>query len=180
MCSDAYYIIHIINGSLYIQYIILMINRWHHPFLTLVLNSPWGRYRFTRLPFGINTAGDIFNEAIQELFGDLDGIQCVVDDILVHAPSVEEHDHRLQEVLKRACEVGLKLNKKKSKMRLTEVGYVGHTISHDGLKPSKEHIRAIVKMPTPQTKEEVQRFVAMIGYLQKFVPSLSDKTQLLH
>ena len=38
MCSDAYYMIHVINGSLYIQYITLMINRWHHPFLTLVLN----------------------------------------------------------------------------------------------------------------------------------------------
>ena len=118
-------------------------------------DSPWGRYRFTRLPFGISTAGDLFNHTMQELFRDLDGVQIVVDDILIHAPTVEEHNRRLKCVLDRAREIGMKLNRRKSKMCLSEVEYVGHIVTKDGLKPSKEHTHAIVDMPNPKSKEEV-------------------------
>ena len=90
-------------------------------------NTPWGRYRFTPLPFGVSMASDVFNETMQELFHDLDGVKIIVDDILIHASSQEQHNLRLRAVLERAREVGLKLNKKKSKIGLSEVQYVGHS-----------------------------------------------------
>ena len=142
-------------------------------------NTPWGRYRFTRLPFGISTSGDIFNQVMQDLFHDLEGVNMVVDDIMVHAATREEHDHRLRQVLERAQAVGLKLNSKKSKIAMSQVEYVGHIISSDGLKPSPERTRAILDMPTPQCKEDVQRFIAMVGSLQKFIPNLSEETKPL-
>ena len=58
-------------------------------------NTPWGRYRFTRLPFGFSMASDTFNETMQELFADLEGVKIVVDDILIHASSQTQHDTRL-------------------------------------------------------------------------------------
>ena len=77
-------------------------------------NTPWGRYRFTRLPFGITTSGDVFNQMMENIFGDLDGVETVVDDILVHGTNPEEHYERLRKVLALSREVGrLKLNQKK-------------------------------------------------------------------
>ncbi len=140
-------------------------------------NSPWGRWSYRRLPFGISTSGDIFNRVMSEAFADIKGVQVVVDDILIHAPTTAEHDQRLRAVLNRAREMGIKFNPDKSKIGMTEVSYVGHVISKDGLKPSPERIRAVANMPTPTCKADVQRFVAFLGYLQKFIPNLSSETK---
>jgi hypothetical protein len=142
-------------------------------------NTPWGRYRFTRLPFGINTSGDAFNETMMSIFQGMDGIQMIVDDILVYGTTQEEHDRRLRAVLQRAREAGLKLNKSKCEINKREVSYVGHTISSEGLKPGNEHVEAITQMPEPTSKEQVRKFLAMVGYLGKFVPNLSQETHCL-
>ena len=100
-------------------------------------NTPWGRYRFTHLPFRVSMASDVFNETMQELFYDLDGVKIIVDDILIHTSSLEQHNSQLRAVLQRAREVGLKLHKKKSKIGLSEVQYVGHVLSKDGFKTQR-------------------------------------------
>ena len=82
-------------------------------------------------------------------------------------------------MLQRAREIGLTLNPKKVKFQVKEVKYCGHIISKDGLKPSPDHIKPILDMPTPTTKEEVRRFLALVGYVQKFVPNLSKKSKPL-
>ena len=51
---------------------------------------------------------------------------------------------------------------------------VGHVISSEGLKPNPERVKAIIDMPIPKCKPEVQRFLGMCGYLQKFVPHMSE------
>ena len=68
------------------------------------LNTPWGRYRYTRLPFGIKTAEDISIKQMQKLLGDLPGIEIVTNDILVYGATVQEHDSGLEAVLKRVRE----------------------------------------------------------------------------
>ena len=102
---------------------------------------------------------------MSDLFGDLDGVEIIVDDILVHGTNPEEHDCQVRHLLERACRVGLKLNPKKSHIGLAEVEDVGHTISRNGLKPNQERVKAVTNMPTPMDKECVQRFIALIGYL---------------
>jgi hypothetical protein len=141
--------------------------------------TPWGRYRFKRLPFGVSTSGDAFNQVMTALFGDLEGVSIIVDDILIHGRTIQEHDERVRKFLNRAREVGLTLNKDKSKFRRPEVIYCGHILSADGLKPSPEHIDPILKMETPTKKEEVRRFLALVGYLHKFMPALSEKSKPL-
>ena len=75
-----------------------------------MFNTPWGRYRYTWLPFGIKAARDIFIEEMQRILGYLPGIGVVTDDILVYGATLEKHDNRLKTVLDRARGVNLKLN----------------------------------------------------------------------
>ena len=137
-------------------------------------NTPWGRYRYTRLPFGIKTAGDMFIHEMSNLLDDLPGVQVITDDILVYGRTISEHNIRLEAVLERARKNNLKLNPEKSKICKQEVNYVGHCISSKGLKPNADRIQAILEMPEPTDKAAVQRFLGMVNYVHKFIPRLSS------
>lgn len=137
-------------------------------------NTPIGRYRFKRLPFGISSASEVFQRAVAQMIEGLDGVVNIIDDLLVWGDTLEQHDRRLMRLLQRADENGLRFNKSKCKFRMTEVKYIGHTLSADGLKPDDEKIRAIVQIPPPADKQALLRFMGMIQYLAKFIPNLSD------
>ena len=141
-------------------------------------NSPFGRFQFMRLPFGLNSSAEVFQRTMEQLFS---GYPCsiIVDDILVSGSTIQEHDENLQKVLKRCKEVNLKLNKQKCKVRVQEVSYVGHILTKDGVKPDASKIQAITAMPPPEDKKGIQRLLGMTNYLSKFIPNYSEKTTLL-
>ena len=72
--------------------------------------TPFGRYHFNRLPFGITSALEHFQRRMSEILSELEGMVCLIDDVLVHGKSQEEHDQRLKKVLERVKQVGLTLN----------------------------------------------------------------------
>lgn len=65
-------------------------------------NTPFGRYMFKRLPFGLSSSQDIFQKIMSEMFEDIPGVEVVVDDLLIWGENREEHDERLIQVLQRA------------------------------------------------------------------------------
>ena len=108
------------------------------------------------------------------MFEDIPGVEVIVDDLLVWGEDDKQHDTRLAKVLERARSRNLKLNKTKCHIKQPEIIYVGHTLSKDGLKPDQKKTEAITAMPTPKSKEELQRFLGMLTYLAKFIPNLSQ------
>lgn len=105
---------------------------------------------------------------------DLDGVVNIIDDLLVWGDTIEEHDQRLIQLLKRARENNLKLNRNKCKIRMMEIKYIGHILSTQGLKSDEEKIRVVTQLPKPKNKQELQRFLGMVQYLAKFIPNLSE------
>ena len=138
-------------------------------------NTPFGRYMFKRLPFGISSAQDVFQAVMSEMFEDIEGVEVVVDDIIIWGTTQEEHDTTLEKVLQRATERNLKLNKDKSQIRLKQISYIGHVLGEDGIKPDPQKVRAISEMERPNCKEELQRFLGMATYLSKFIPNYSEE-----
>ena len=96
-------------------------------------NTPIGRYRFTRLPFGVKCAPEIFQRTMDRMVEDLDGMEVIMDDAIA-AGDETTHDERLQKSLERTSKQGLKLNKEKCKIRQTQVPYVGHLLTSEALK----------------------------------------------
>ena len=78
-------------------------------------NTPFGRYRFTRLPFGIKSAPEVFQNCMYYLFADLEGVKVIVDDLLIWGKDDAENDIRLKQ--DRAREVNLKFNAKKCQIK---------------------------------------------------------------
>ena len=136
-------------------------------------NTPFGRYMFKRLPFGISSAQDVFQSIMSEMFEDIEGVEVVIDDLLIWGTTEEEHDARLEKVLQRAQQRNLKLNKDKSQIKLKEIKYIGHILSEDGIKPDPKKVTAVTEMKPPTTKEELQRFLGMTTYLSKFISNYS-------
>ncbi|KAK3093011.1 hypothetical protein FSP39_010012 [Pinctada imbricata] len=142
-------------------------------------NTPFGRYKYRRMPFGISSAPEVFQKRISEIFDDIEGCEAIMDDVLIWGETIEQHNKRLRIVLERVRAANLKLNKQKCKISLTEVKYMGHIIGSDGLKTDPDKIAAITSMPEPKCKKELQRFMGMVNYLGKFVRNLSDINQPL-
>ena len=139
----------------------------------LTFNTPWERHRFTRLPFGISPAPELYQREMDRLFEGVP-VKIIVDDFLVHGKDQSKVDEKMRRVLDRSREVGLKFNLKKVIFRVPEVSYVGHLFSAEGLKPHPEKIRAINDMPPPVNKEGVLRILGTVNYLDKFIEHKAD------
>ena len=142
-------------------------------------NTPFGRYRFKRLPYGIASASEVFNKAVTQILEGIEGCTNYVDDILVWGNDRAEHDARLKSVLERLRERGLKLNREKCQIALTELKYVGGILTRQGLLPNPEKIEAVVKMPDPRCIKDVQRFLGLVQYFSKHIPNMTTLTEPL-
>lgn len=141
--------------------------------------TPWGRYRFLVLPFGLNNAPEEFQRAMDEIFENEDQINPYFDDIALGSSSLEEHCRLLRRTLEIARKANLKFNIDKTQLSLTSVSYLGHLLSDKGIEPDPNKVRAINEFAVPKSKEDLQRFLGMITYLAKFTPHLSNLTHSL-
>ena len=139
-------------------------------------NTPFGRYRYLRFPFGISSGPEEFHQKIVALFEGIPNLITYMDDFLIFASDKQQHDFILRKVLDRAREVNLKFNKSKCKFGQSEVSFIGHKISSKGLKVDPSKVDAIVKMESPKSVPELQRFLGMVNYLGSYVKNLSLET----
>ena len=147
--------------------------------------TPFGRYRWKRMPFGISSAPEVFQRKMHEFIEGLDGIEVVADDFIAvgcgdtFEEATRDHDKHLLAFLKRCEERNIRLNDEKLKLRQSEVLFIGHMATDKGLRVDPAKVRAVVEMPTPTDKAAVQRLLGVAQYLAKFLPHLSDITKPL-
>ncbi|CAB4032430.1 Hypothetical predicted protein [Paramuricea clavata] len=84
------------------------------------------------------SAGDEFQKKLDQSLEGLEGMVSIANDIIIHGKTRQEHDQRLHELLIRAKEKGIKFNKDKLEVGVTEVKYFGHLLTDKGLKPDPD------------------------------------------
>ena len=139
-------------------------------------NTPEGRYRFLRLPYGIQSAPEVYHKTIHMIFEHIPGVDTMMDDVIVWGSTRQEHDERLRQVLDKTREVNLKLNKDKCEFAGKSLTFVGDVVSEEGVKPDPRKTSAINNMERPKNKDDVRRFLGMVTYIAKFVPQLSTQS----
>lgn len=145
----------------------------------LTFNTPFGRFKFKRMAYGINTATEVFQDVMFKNFNDIEGVEIYIDDILIWGKDQKEHDFRVKKVLQRAREIGLRLNFEKCKFSRNEVIYTGHRLSAQGVSVDQDRVKAIVEMPAPSNKKELETFLGMITYVSRYIPHLSEVNSVL-
>ena len=78
------------------------------------------------MPFGISSVPEVFQKKNEALFGDIDGVEIIFDDIIVAAESEVEHDTIMRKLLQRAREANVKFNEAKFQFKVSEVKYMGN------------------------------------------------------
>ena len=140
----------------------------------LAFHTPFGRYKFKRLPFGVNCASEIFQAEVTEILEGLEGCANAQDDIVVWGDTKDNHDRRLKNVLSRIRFSGYKLNRSKCIFGSNQITYLGQLLTSEGVKADSQKVSAILSMPAPENRSDLQRFLGMVTYLGKFVPNLSE------
>ena len=129
------------------------------------------------MPFTISPAPEEFQQCLDTALTGLPGVVPIFDDILIYgvgetkAEAIENHDQWLIALFECCKSKGIKLNKEKCKIRLSEV-----SISEEGLKPDPAKIQGVQEMPTPESKQDLKRLRGMANYLQKVAPNPSEAT----
>lgn len=135
--------------------------------------TPFGRFIFKRLPFGITCAPEFFSMLLNKILKGLDGVIFHIDDILIHAATLEKHNEILYEVMKRLQAEGITLNKQKCLFGVNSLEFLGHSISSSGISVDPERIKSIANFPEPSDKNELLRFLGMVNFSSRFIPNRS-------
>ncbi len=139
--------------------------------------TPFGRYRFTRVPFGITSASEIYQREMNRILNGIQGVEVYQDDVMIHSKDEKDHDEILKRVLKRIEESGLKLNKSKCKFKQKSITFLGHIIDKEGLSAHPDKVKAILEMPPPNNVSELRSFMGMTNFMSRFVKDLSQKME---
>ncbi|CAB0016247.1 unnamed protein product [Nesidiocoris tenuis] len=136
--------------------------------------TPFGRFKFRKLPFGITSAPEEYQKRISMILEGSKNCLSHLDDILIWGNSKEEHDQCLREVLEKLQAAGVTLNKKKTAFCKESVTYLGFLLSRDGIQADPGKVKAIQEMETPSNTKEAQRLMGMATFLAKFIPNKSE------
>ncbi|GBM11903.1 Transposon Tf2-6 polyprotein [Araneus ventricosus] len=126
-------------------------------------SSPFGRFKFLRMPYGIKCAPERFQRVVAEMLEDIQNAENFFDLLFGVKPwkSIMKH----WKVFKRCIEFNLKLS--------THVTFLGHTLSSDGIAVDKSKLEPILSMSKPEDRQSLHRYLGMKNYLSKFLPNLS-------
>ena len=87
---------------------------------------------------------------VRNIFSGIEGVEVIVNDLLIWSENQQQHNEWLKQVLERARQKNLKLNKEKSQIALNKVSYIGHVLSKEG-KPDPKKVQAITEMNSSAT-----------------------------
>ena len=123
---------------------------------TVVL--PWGKYEYCRLPMGLCVSPDVFQEKMSDLMSGLEFARAYLDDLLIISTETgfDKHLGKLEQVLTRLQQAGLKINAVKSFFARTELEYLSYNISRKGLHPSQNKVEAILQIAAPKTCKQLR------------------------
>ena len=139
-----------------------------------VVASPLGYFRFCRLPFGVSSGPELFQRKMEQILAGCEGVVIYLDDILIYAPSLEEHDRRKAAVLTALKEYNVTLNDKKCVFQVSELEFLGHHVSAKGISPGPSKVESLSQMSDPTNVAELRAFLGLATYVAKFIPNIAS------
>ena len=136
--------------------------------------TPFGKYEFLMVPFGLAQNPAYFQLLMNKVLEKLSHTMTYPDDIIIFSKTELEHLEHLEEVFCQLRQAGLKMKLSKCDFFKSEIHYLGHLISADGISPLPDKLDTIKNMPMPKDAKEIKQFLGLTGYYRKFVPRFAD------
>ena len=136
--------------------------------------TPFGKYEFLMAPFGLAQAPAYFQLLMNKVLKGLKFAMMYFDDIIIFSQDESQHLEHLEIVFNHLREAGLKMKCSKCDFFKSEIHYLGHLISPEGISPLPNKLDSIKHMPAPNSTKEIKQFLGLTGYYRKFVPRFAD------
>ena len=137
--------------------------------------TPWGKYEFTRMPFGLMNAPSTFQRSMNiVLQGNEQFANCYIDDIVVHSKTWEDHVKHIRTVLEQLKQFGLTANPKKCVWGVAEIEYLGYMVGRGKVSIPQLRVKALREYKRPMTKKDLKSYLGMLGYYRRFIPGFSS------
>ena len=142
--------------------------------------TPFGLFEYLRMPFGLKNAAQAFQRMMDRILAGLPYVFVYLDDILVASKTHEDHRRHLEEVCEILAANGLIVNQEKCELGVSELDFLGHRVTTEGIKPMPERVESIRAFPKPDDKAGLQRFLGMVNFYHRFMPSIAQTLIPLH
>ena len=163
-----------LNGAKYFSTLDLRAG-YHHIGLTTDLipktafTSPFGKYEYIKVPFGLAQAPAYFQELMTGVLKDLPFAMANLDDIIIYSSTPEEHLEHIRTVFEKLHDAKLSMKLSKCHFFYKEIQYLGHILGKEGIKPVPAKTEAIKIMHPPVNPKQVCAFLGLVGYYRKFI-----------
>ena len=141
-----------------------------------------GLYKFTRMPFGLSNVGASFCQLMEMCLGDQQYLTLLfyLDDICIFSSSIDEMLDRIGLVFQHLKEFNLKIKPKKSYFFQTNVLFLGHILSKEGISPNPKKVSKVRDWPVPKMAKELHSFLGLASYYRRFIPQFAKWASPLH
>ena len=103
-----------------------------------------------------------------------------LDDICIFGSSIDEMLDRIVLVFQCLKEFNLKIKPKKSFFFQSDVLFLGHILSKEGISLNPEKVSKVREWPILRLVKEVHSFLGLASYYQRFIPQFARWADPLH
>ena len=139
------------------------------------VTTSFGLFNFTRTPFGLRNSGQTFQRFIDHVTRGLDFVFVYLDDLLVTSPDHKTHKKHLRILFTRLSEYGIIIGPEKCQFGTSELSFLGHHVSAEGISPLPSAVDAIVNFNKPEKQRALRRYLGMVNYYHRFIPHCAAK-----
>ena len=147
-------------------------------FLTTI-NTPFGLYQYNFLPFGLNVSPAIFQQIMNNIVKNLDGVEVYQDDVIVHAPSKSMHDECLLQLFRRLSDANILVNPDKCCFSVHHFKCLGYVVDASGFRPDPDRLSPLINTNSPTSMTELRSLIGALQYYSRFIPNFSHTANCL-
>ena len=136
-------------------------------------NSPFQKYEYIKVPFGLSQAPAYFQELMTCILIDFNFAIAYLDNIIIFSKTPEEHLTHIRKVFEKLHSGNLSMKLSKCHFFSKEIQYLGHILSTKGICPLPSKTQAIQQMQPQTTPKQVQAFLGLVQYYRKFIKNFA-------
>ena len=143
------------------------------------ITTPFGLFEYVHMPYGLRNAAQTFQRFMDGMLHSLPFAFAYIDDVLIASESQEEHEEHLRCVFQKLADNNIIINTSKCQFGRTEIEFLGHLVSADGIRPTVSKVQSIQEFPQPSSRKQLRRFLGMVNFYRQCIPHCAQILQPL-